>query len=330
VPQPLRILHLIRSLNPAGRAGAAFLALILLACLSELGLRLTGILDFPTYLVDDRIGYLPRPNQAGSFLNRNRWQINEKSQGSEAWQPNLRPDLLLIGDSIVWGGNPIDQPDKLGPTLERHLPGIDVWSAAAGSWAVPNEIEYMDRFPEVVSASEYVVWILNSGDLGSRTQWSSELTHPQRHPPSALLYTFDKYLLPRLQARFSMTAAQGPTATVEQTGYFNSETEAQFRDRLHQLSEHARVVVVLWPTRRESQGAVPDAAIYESFAARVQALAAGTAMVLDTRGALKHKDELFRDGIHPTPAGNDYLANLIAPAIRVPASESADHEDIKP
>ncbi|MGK2915981.1 MAG: hypothetical protein ACSLE5_16285 [Porticoccaceae bacterium] len=279
-------------------------------------MRFAGIIDFPLYDADEHIGYIPRPNQAGSFLNQYRWQVNEKSQGSETWQPDQKPDVLLIGDSIVWGGNPYDQPDKLGPTLARHLPGMAVWSAAAGSWNVPNEVEYMDRFPEVVSACEYVVWVLNSADLGTRSQWASELTHPRQRPISALWYVFEKYALSGLQAKLSILGSTEIPGHTEQSPVFLPETEALLRDRLRSLSEHARVLVVLWPDRATVAGDETALAGYREFASRVHRLALEPVDVLNLLDAPGLTPDLYRDEIHPTPnltpSGNAYLATQIA------------------
>ncbi len=302
------------------RAMKLVIVVVGLISAGEAGMRLGGVIDFPVYEADARIGYIPQPNQTGVFLDKNHWQVNEKSQGSPPWLPNRNRDLLLIGDSIVWGGNPLDQAEKLGPTLQRQLSGVDVWSAAAGSWGVPNEVEYMDRFPEVVSACEDIVWVLNSGDLAGRSQWSSELTHPRHKPISALWYAVEKYGLPQLQARLpGLTAGPVPLAT-EPAPSFIPETEALFRERLHSLSSHARVLVVLWPDRPTTQGLETERAAYQEFARHVQEQVSRSAgqqvRVLNVLEAPGLSQDLYRDGIHPSPNGNTYLAGLIAAAIR--------------
>src|ERR1035438_8247662 len=98
-------------------AGVRLLALLfLLLAATELAVRLSGVVDFPTYLTDSEIGYLPRPNQSGSFLHINDWVFNDRSMGTAAaWDSSKRPNLLLIGNSVVMGGNPYAQKDKLGP-----------------------------------------------------------------------------------------------------------------------------------------------------------------------------------------------------------------------
>ena len=79
---------------------------LVLLVLSEVGLRLAGVTDFPVYDTDETIGYIPAPGQQGSFLNRNGWQVNERSMGSDAWQPNGQRDVLLLGDSILYDAQP--------------------------------------------------------------------------------------------------------------------------------------------------------------------------------------------------------------------------------
>jgi lysophospholipase L1-like esterase len=292
----------------------AALGAVLALVVAELGLRAFGVIDFPLYDADPRIGYIPRASQSGVFLGRNHWEVNEKSQGSPPWQPNRRTDLLLLGDSIVWGGNPLDQPQKLGPTLQRTLPDTDVWSAAAGSWGVPNEVEYLDRFPDVVQASEIVVWVINTGDLNERSQWASELTHPRHHPASALLYMAQKYALPRVQA---WLPAPGSTPAPEQSPAappIFPETEALFRARLQDLAAARRVLVVVWPERAAAAGADPALGVHRNFVDHVTRLLPPGVLLLDA-GDGPPSAALYRDGIHPSAAGNEWLAQRIAAAL---------------
>lgn len=282
----------------------AALGVVLALVAAELGLRAAGVVDFPLYDADPRIGYIPRASQSGAYLRHNHWQINEKSQGSPPWQPDRRTDVLLLGDSIVWGGNPLDQSQKLGPTLQGMLPDADVWSAAAGSWGVPNEVEYLDRFPEVVQASEIVVWVLNTGDLNTRSQWANELTHPRHRPPSALLYALQKYALPRARLPAPAATEAAPAAPP-----IFPETGALFRERLQSLIETRRVLVVVWPEHAVASGAEPALAMHRTFVDHVTRLLPPGVLLLD---AAPPPADLYRDGIHPSAAGNAWLAQRIA------------------
>ena len=111
---------------------AAVAALLLI----ELGLHASRVVDGPRYESNDRIGYIPKANQSGAFLWTNRWAFNELSMGTERpFRPSARTDILLIGDSIVYGGNPYRAEERLGPTLER-VTKTTVWPIGAGSWSL--------------------------------------------------------------------------------------------------------------------------------------------------------------------------------------------------
>src|SRR6476620_6499984 len=140
-------------------ARLVFFTVSLLAA-AELISRLSGIVDVPTYSVDDEIGYIPAPNQSGRFLNRNAWVFNDRSMGTgKNWDPTKRQNLLLIGNSIVIGGNPLDQKERLGTLIEKNLNGkYDVWPVAAGGWSNVNETVYLNRNPDVVSHANFFVW----------------------------------------------------------------------------------------------------------------------------------------------------------------------------
>ena len=169
-----------------------FGALVIAVLLLEAAIRVTGIVDFPIYEVNPKIGYIPAQNQSGSFLNKNRWSINEKHQCSPHWNPNQNPDILLIGDSVVWGGNPLNDPAKLGYCLQSILTDFSIWSASAGSWGILNTLAYLDLHSEIWPDLEHIVWVLNSGDYGEKSHWETDLTHPRSKPWSANSLCFTK------------------------------------------------------------------------------------------------------------------------------------------
>ena len=112
--------------------------LFLSLALIEIAIRISGIIDFPLYDADNHIGYIPKPNQSGSFLRTHDWQFNSLSMGASEFKPSdTVVDTLLIGDSVVLGGNPYKQSDRLGPQLQK-IRGGNVWPISAGSWGLRN------------------------------------------------------------------------------------------------------------------------------------------------------------------------------------------------
>jgi hypothetical protein len=58
--------------------------------------------------------------------------------GAEAFLPDPAGNILLVGESIVWGGNPYKAADRLAAKLQSLVKG-KVWPISAGSWGLQNE-----------------------------------------------------------------------------------------------------------------------------------------------------------------------------------------------
>jgi hypothetical protein len=285
----------------------SILVLFLVACLlGEMLMRVFGMIDFPIYHTDDQIGYIPEPGQQGEFLHKNRWVINDRSMGTGRWEPNVDRDILLIGDSIVWGGNMLSQAQKLGPLLEKRMLGWRVWPISAGSWSAANEVIYLDRNPDVQIEGDVLVWILNTGDFDVPSKWASDETHPRHHPASALLYLSQKYVLPRF---FPSTVPGKPVEIVP-------ATESAFRDKLAQLraqNPNREMLFLVYPRQDELKPAGEWAeAFYQEFLTRLHEDLGAEAKVVEVREDERWNANLYRDSIHPSPPGNAVLADIIA------------------
>ena len=80
--------------------------------IAEGSVRALGLVDLPLYDANAQIGYIPAANQQGSFLNKNDWQFNALHMGAPAFAPDPARDVLLVGDSLVYGGNTYRQPEQ--------------------------------------------------------------------------------------------------------------------------------------------------------------------------------------------------------------------------
>jgi len=296
-----------------------------LVATAEVGLRLSGITDFALYDTDAEIGYVLRPNQSGAFLNRNTWAINDLSMAAGPFRPHLKAsDVLLIGDSIVWGGNPLSQPDRLGPCLEAAAPRCAVWPSCAGSWAALNEITWMQRHPQVLEAVTDLVWVWNTGDFAGRSQWASDLTHPRSRPWSATWYCLDKYLLARFLP--APTPAPAPATSTQAIPVpVDGQVEASilrdiagFLDDARSRHPALRVTLVLYPNKAQLSepigGPYSFTSVYHALTALVEHLhpAPGRVILLDARTIPGWNQTCYRDDIHPTPEGNRLMARWLA------------------
>lgn len=171
------------------------LSIIALVLLLEVVVRSLGFVDFPVYDVNSSVGYYLKPNQKGLFLNKNDWVVNELGMPAPSFKPSAKFDVLLVGDSIVYGGNALAMSDRLGSRLQENLGDRSfVWSAAAGSWGLANELAFLKMHPEILGDIDYFVFLLNSGDFSGGSSWRCDLTHPRSRPIFALWFLFNKYI----------------------------------------------------------------------------------------------------------------------------------------
>jgi len=272
---------------------ATFAALTVSA---EVGLRMAGLTDFPLYQVDASAGYIPKPSQHGAFLNKNDWAFNDQSMGAaEAFKPSPS-DVVLVGDSIVYGGNPFRQSEKLGPQLQR-LTHRMVWPVAAGGWSLGNEAGYLLSHPAVARDGTLVL-VLNSGDLAPTEHWQSDLYHPRRHPLIATEYLFRRYVW----------HAEFPNDAPPELDY-----AARLQTRLCQIAamHPGRIVVLLYPTHSEQEHHQDSFGPIVSLIQRAMPAATVVRLADDRRWTAAR----YTDVIHPRKDAVPIIADVIARAL---------------
>jgi hypothetical protein len=282
----------------------------------EVGLRLCGAVDFAVYHVDDEIGYIPEPNQAGTFLIDHSWAFNDRSMGTtEPWNPSRHPNILLIGNSIVMGGNPFDQKDKLGPLLQKDVgDAYSIWPIAAGGWTNVNEVFYLKRNPDIASRPNFFVWEYMSGGLSALATWQGDLVWPRSHPVWATLYVFRRYILPRL---FHSAA---PASELPPVGAVNPQFKREFADMVASLAHAGGTshsgLLFLYPKKSELQAA-KQGKDWLSERSDIEAIATANGLaVIDVAQQPEWNETLYRpDTVHPTVAGNIVLAKILADGI---------------
>lgn len=274
--------------------------LLTIGLVAESVLRVCGTIDFPIYETNAAIGYIPAANQAGSFLNKNEWRFNELSMGAGPFKPGPWIDTLLIGDSVVLGGNPITQDDRLGAALERAIGGR-VWPVSAGSWAIRNELNYLKTHRAVIASIDQIVFVINSGDLNDRkSQWNCDANHPRQRPILASWYLLEKYIL------HLKNCTPGFDASEHQGIAWRKEFES----------------FLGWPeTRGKPIYVVTHLAVDELATPALQNAAEATMMTqlkaykdlrfITPAQAKGWGTRLYRDGIHLNANGNQALAAII-------------------
>lgn len=275
----------------------------------ELAIRASGLVDFPTYVVDRDIGYVVRPSQTGAFLGHNRWAFNDRSMPiAQDWNPHLGgANVMLIGNSIVMGGNGYDQAQKIGPLVQQLTgPQCRIWPIATGGWTTVNESAFLERNPDLIDSADFFVWELMPGGFGGPTPWGGQYVFPSGRPLWATWYVVRRYVLPRLLPL--------PSSELPVQGSADPAQLERFERNLARLAQRSgrKGVVLLYPKLPDLHAArrggewMPERQRIAELSQRYGA------KLVDLTTFPAWSEDLYKDGVHPTEKGNAVLARILA------------------
>lgn len=188
---------------------------LLLIIVTEVILRVAFGLENPVLLqADADTGYRFRPNQI-VFRFGKKIQYNQYSQRSEPINIHKPPGtlrILMVGDSVLNGGNPTDQKETISELFKTRLKAkirpIEVLNASAGSWGIGNELGYIRKFGTF--ESDAIILELSTHDLTQPTSTNERLVNDPNyptHPPLlALQEAWNRYALPKLFSIFHINS----------------------------------------------------------------------------------------------------------------------------
>lgn len=275
------------------------------AAISEIAVRMLGMVDFPIYAKSDTVGYYLKPGQHGAFLNSNRWYVNKAGFNNDTPFHPTHPYTILAGDSVVYGGNPVDYADRIG-TLTQAQTGSNVWVAAVGGWSLENELQYLKQRQAEVSNADTLVIQYDNGDLDGLAPWAGQMVQPIRQPVSAFRYEFLRYALPRI---FHIKVASELPPIPSGVSASRGAWRQQFDDLLSYY--HGPILIVLYP----DQEAVTHPDLWADQTKTIKAFGAGRSdriSFLDVAKLKGWSTDLYRDGIHPNLGGSKLISSAIA------------------
>ena len=299
-----------------------------LLCL-ELVLRFGfGFGNPPLYVADDTIGYRLAPNQQVRRFG-NRIHINKYSMRAEEIAPSPSPDtfrLFLLGDSLANGNWWTDQDNILSKRIAHYLKPtvlnqppykkIEALNASANSWGPRNELAYLERFGTFDAT--VLVLLLNTDDLFGTAPISLQVgrdrSYPNRPFPLALAEPLSR--LRKQQPIPGIKEAQNEEG--DRVGKNITAVEGIYRQA---IASKSQIILVLSPLKREISGPRD----YELIARdRLQSWAKDNQVTyLDLLANFQQHPKpgtLYRDHIHLSPMGNEYVSQQIADAIGQSAS----------
>ncbi len=295
-------------------------ATIALLIVTELILRLAFGFGSPVlFQADSYTGYRFQPNQQRVRFGK-RINYNQYSQRSETITPTKTPGvlrILMIGDSVLNGGSPIDQTQTITELLEAKIAAVghsvEVLNASSGSWGIGNALGYLRQFGTF--NSDGVILEIGTNDLtqptSTRQRLDREPGYPSRAPLLAIEEVVSRYLWPQIAGRLGFsTATPGEIPTAVDPARQAALNRQDLTTTLKLIRDQGiPVFVVFVPALRNL---IPVFNQPDYKAELLQLLQASQVVAIDTQAAWANlpsttMSTYFRDDNHPTVVGNQAI-----------------------
>ncbi|OUL30821.1 SGNH/GDSL hydrolase family protein [Nostoc sp. 106C] len=293
---------------------------------TEVVLRLTFGLGNPVLSqADTYTGYRFQPNQK-LFRFGKRIEYNQYSQRSNAItkeKPKGTLRILMVGDSVLNGGNPTDQRQIITELLKNKIQEtghqVEVLNASAGSWGIGNRLGYLREFGTF--QSDAVILEIGTDDLPQPTSTSAPVGHDPSYPDHApLLATqeaFIRYVLPHFSIIFNSAKASTATNTINTL----SQPNQQFQQNMKLLkntvelvrAEHIPVYILFSPNRSDL---IPNFSTPNYKLKFLQVANLLQVPIIDLHKAWSNQPggtvaTYFRDNVHLNASGNEAAASVL-------------------
>jgi|GEM_PF-839200 len=297
-----------------GRRAAAILFSVALAFLFiEGGLRVLGARNMVLYERDDVAGYRVKPMQdvhiGGVRVVVNEWGVRD-ARPFFSRKPGVRR-ILVLGDSVTWGGLGIPQEKLFTSVLERKLPNCEVVNAGVNGYSVAQMVAlYQSRLKELEPDLVLVFAIPRDFERPPVTELTgSSVAFPLEKPRWALPVGFAllRWHAGRLlgwdmlQEKPSSIARGGETAGEHQI----ATNVAALRTLAECLPKGAALHLVLCPVAEPMDDPRVEQNIMEQVAA-AGIMCSG----LRQTGALPANS--FTDGVHLNEEGHEAVGKALA------------------
>ena len=233
----------------------AALVFCIFLLLVELAGRYYGLTNYPLYDASTEYEYLLKPNQ-DVRIYRNRFTTNEFSMRSAPVAKTDTLVVLLVGDSIINGGNSIDQ-DSLASTLvenellRKYGKKIRVLNISDKTWSPDNVVAYLKKFG--LFGADMILLVANSGDAFDPMTFQPIVGVTSTHPDKN-----DAFAWPKLVVKSWATVEdryfrpEGPANKEEKIAEEPENLVKGFAD-LDSLSKQLKIPFFLYLHRSQSE-----------------------------------------------------------------------------
>jgi hypothetical protein len=157
--------------------------------------RFYGLCDVPLYIKSPTYEYIHAPNQS-HIIYRNHFDTNAWSMRSKAIDPQKDTTIVvLIGDSVINGGNLTDQDSLASTLLENRLTAIArrnirVLNISGGSWGPDNAAAYLKE--QGLFDADAMVLVCSSHDAYDNMTFTEVVGQHPQFPERQVLLAWQK------------------------------------------------------------------------------------------------------------------------------------------
>lgn len=156
--------------------------------------RWCGLTNVPLYVSSDKFEYIPKPNQ-NVTIYRNRFATNEYSMRSDPLEKNDTTVVLLLGDSVLFGGSQVDQDSLASTILEKKLSQtfnrrIRVLNISSKSWGPDNAAAYVRQYGTF--GADMIVLVFSSGDAHDGMTFKPVVGLTDTYPDKNVQWAWEK------------------------------------------------------------------------------------------------------------------------------------------
>jgi lysophospholipase L1-like esterase len=301
----------------AKRLGCFALAIAAALLIAEVAIRSMGLTDLVLYQADDGAGYIPQPNQAtrirGVDIVINSWGLRDGRTIESEFTDGTR--ILVLGDSVTWGGVAMSQDNLFTTKLEGLLPKSEVLNAGVNGYSIAQMCaRYQAHLHELTPDIVLLYTIPRDFTRAPRLELTGwHLAFPTHRPALALPVAFTAARL-QLHKQTGWEWLAGPPATHPMD---SGLTDDQFiaaniqaiLDLRAVLPKTTRLLVAVSPTLPHPN----NHPLPESVA---PALEAADVSLHDLSATVQADASLFYDQVHLNAQGHARIAEALAKIVK--------------
>jgi GDSL-like Lipase/Acylhydrolase family len=284
-------------------------ATLLILTVEIVGRHLFGLGDPPLATSDPNVEYLPVASRTFHRFG-NTIHINAYHMRAPEFPPSRTGvneyRILLIGDSIIYGGNRLDQSQIIGEQLTTKLAQrinrpVIVGSAAASSWGPRNMLAYLERFG--VFDAQVAILTLSAHNLNERPYLQDDTGPYPKTTPWSVTHEILRYVWQHLLYADQRSA---PASTKSLKAIDCVRMIVVF------LRDHGVEPVILIHPARDGLSPYPSGnlAVIDDLA---RSMKVNTIYLADVfRSAINSNEDPYIDGIHPSVSGAALIASRLS------------------